>query len=539
MDDSTRYNPQERLKRLIYKSIYFAAFAFFAFKVYQYNHHNYGYTTLPRFSHEFQEQSIDLLKKTPHYRHKDGYDGQFYAQLALQPSAQGIEIEQALDNYTFRARRILFSWTAWAMGLGQPSWVLQAYSFQNALFWFFTAILLIRWLPPTCWQNTLRFIACFFTLGLVNSFSRALLDGPSLFLIALGAYLVETRKSWLGAATLGLAGLGKETNLLAIGALFRPGKIRSQLNLQFLLKAALVLLPFCLWFAIVLSSSQLGRSENIGSRNFDFPFVGALDTFLMIIKEAGEKGFPSSSFLSVAILGSLFVQGIYLLARPKWDSVWSRIGIAFAILMLVLGPAVWEGLQAAPRVLLPMTVAFNILFSRKTFLLPVLIFANTLTFVGINAFHPPLIEEHYEMVDQSNLAYDPTTHQYSYVEFKHGWSIVEGKKSRYWRWSEGDSIAEFFLPGDQSVQAELQFTPKTITPRNIFLEVNGELIWQAQNDQLYGDVYTIPFILQPGTNTLRFYSPTPPERVGSDPRNLSFALVDYKLRLITTLPETP
>jgi len=539
MENSTLHNPHERLKRLIYKSIYFAAFVFFAFKVYQHYHHNYGYTVLPRFDHDFQEQSIDLLKETPHYTHEDGYDGQFYAQLALRPSAQGIEIEQAVDNYTYRARRILFSWTAWAMGLGNPSWTLQAYSFQNALFWFLTAILLLRWLPPTNWQNTLRFLACFFTLGLVNSFSRALLDGPSLFLIALGAYLVETRRSWLGAATLGLAGLGKETNLLSIGALIQPGKLRSQLNSQFLLKAGLALLPFCLWFAIVLNSSQLGRSENIGSRNFDFPFVGAFEAFLMIIKEAGEKGFPSSSFLTLAILGSLIVQGIYLLARPKVDRVWSRIGIAYAILMLVLGSAVWEGLQAAPRVLLPMTVAFNIVFSRKTFLLPVLIFANTLTFVGISSFNPPLIEEHYEMVDQSNLAYDPVTHKYSYLEFKRGWSVNEGKKSRYWRWSEGDSIAEFYVPGNQRVQAEFQFTPKTITPRNIFLEVNGELVWQAKNEQLYGDVYTIPFVLAPGNNILRFYSPAPPERVGNDPRNLSFALVNYKLRLIKALPETP
>ncbi len=538
MDESSRNGPQERLKRLIYKSIYLAAFIFFSFKIHQFHHHNYGYTLLPLFSHDFEEQSLDILKATPHYTHDDGYDGQFYAQLALKPSAQGIEIEKALDNYTYRARRILFSWTAWALGMGDPYWVLQAYSFQNALFWFLTALLLIHWLPPVNWQNTLRFLACFFTLGLINSFSRALLDGPSLFLIALGAYLVETRRTWLGAATLGLAGLGKETNILSIGALIGPGKLRSHLNPQFFLKAALVIIPFCLWFAFVTSSSQLGRSVNVGGRNFEFPFVGAFETFLMIIKEAGEKGFPAGTLLTLATLGSLLVQGIYLLARPKWDSVWSRIGIAFAVLMLILGPAVWEGLQAAPRVLLPMTIAFNIVFSRKSFLLPVLIFANTLTFVGLSSFKPLLIEEHYEMADQSNFAYNAETNQYSFLEFKSGWSIVEGKKSRYWRWSEGDSVAEFFNPGDQSLQTELEFTPKTITPRNIFFELNGELIWQAKNEQLYGEVYTIPFVLNPGTNTLRFYSPTPPETIGNDPRKLSFALVDYKIHLIRAIPES-
>jgi len=128
MDNTSTNSPQERLKRLVYKSIYVAAFVFFAFKVYQHHHYNYGYSLLPMFNHDFQERSIELLKETPHYTHEDGYDGQFYAQLALKPQARGTEIETALDNYTYRARRILFSWTAWCLGLGQPSWVLQAYS---------------------------------------------------------------------------------------------------------------------------------------------------------------------------------------------------------------------------------------------------------------------------------------------------------------------------------------------------------------------------------------------------------------------------
>ncbi len=537
MDSTSINSPQDRLRRLVYKLIYVAAFVFFAFKIYQHHHYNYGYTLLPMFNHNFQEQSIKVLKETPHYTHKDGYDGQFYAQLALTPQARGVEIESALDNYTYRARRILFSWTAWCLGLGQPAWVLQAYSFQNAIFWFLTAILLIRWLPPINAQNTFRYLACFFTLGLVNSFSRALLDGPSLFLIALGAYLIETRRSWLGTATLGLAGLGKETNLLAIVALLRPGKLRSNLNSNFILKAILVILPFSLWFAYILSSSQLGDSENIGKDNFRLPLAGVFETLLTMIKEAGDKGFPSGTFFKFSLFGSLLIQGIYLLVRPKMDLVWSRIGIVFAILMLVLGPAVWEGLHAAPRVLLPMTIAFNILFSRKLFLIPVLIFANTLSFVGISSFQPMLIQERFEMLDESNLAYDPVTNNYSYLEFKSGWSITEGKKSRYWRWCEGDGIVEFFVPKNQSIEAEFRFIPKTISPREIILEVNGEQFWQTRNEQIYGDLHTIPFTLNAGKNTLRFYSPSPPERIGSDPRPLSFALVDYKIHLIKAVPE--
>lgn len=537
MDYSSTNRPEERLKRLIYKSIYIAVFVFFGFKIYQFNHFNYGYTLLPRFNHDFQERSLEILKNTPHYTLQDGYDGQFYAQLALSPTAQGAEIEKALDNYTYRARRILFSWTAWALGMGDPFWVLQAYSLQNALFWFLTAIILIHWLPPNNWQNTIRFIACFFTAGFIQSFSRALLDGPSLCLIAFGALLIETHRSWLGSAILGLAGLGKETNLLSVFALLAPGKLRSNLNLRFFLQASIVILPFVLWFLYVLSSRQTGNSENIGSRNFDLPLVAFFSTFLNILKKGGETGFPARMFVEFAILGSLLIQALYLLCRPKWDKVWSRIGFAYAVLMLVMGPAVWEGLHAAPRVLLPMTIAFNLLFPRKLILLPILIVANTLTFVGLSSFNPLPVAEHFEMADKSNFAYDTKTHQYFNLEFTKGWSVIEGKQSRYWRWSEGDSEAEFFLPGKRRINAELQFTPKTISPREIFIEINGKLLKQLKNESLYGDFHTIPLILQPGNNTLRFYSPTPAERIGDDPRDLSFALVDYKILLISPFAE--
>ena len=46
--------------------------------------------------------------------------GQFYVQLALDPLLRDPAIEQALDNFPYRSRRILFSWTAFLLDLGQP-----------------------------------------------------------------------------------------------------------------------------------------------------------------------------------------------------------------------------------------------------------------------------------------------------------------------------------------------------------------------------------------------------------------------------------
>ena len=55
------------------------------------------------------------------------------AQLALEPLLRDPAIDRALDLPPYRARRILFSWTAWALGLGRPQWILQAYALQNLL----------------------------------------------------------------------------------------------------------------------------------------------------------------------------------------------------------------------------------------------------------------------------------------------------------------------------------------------------------------------------------------------------------------------
>ena len=86
-----------------------------------------------------------------------------------------------MDLAPFRARRILFSWTAYALGLGRPAWILEAYALQNVVAWLMLALLLTRWLPPAAPVAALAlWIACLFSHGLLWSVRFALLDGPSL-----------------------------------------------------------------------------------------------------------------------------------------------------------------------------------------------------------------------------------------------------------------------------------------------------------------------------------------------------------------------
>jgi len=57
----------------------------------------------------------------------------------------------------------------------------------------------------------------------------------------------------------------------------------------------------------------------------------------------------------------------YLLLRWRpSEPIWG-LGVGFAVLTALIGPAVWEEFIAYTRVLLPLTIAFNLLLLRHEF----------------------------------------------------------------------------------------------------------------------------------------------------------------------------
>jgi hypothetical protein len=99
-----------------------------------------------------------------------------------------------MDLPAFRARRILFSWTAYALGLGRPAWIIQVYALQNVVCWLLLAWLLARWIPPDTLRGLALWTACLFSHGLLWSVRFALLGGPSLLLIACAVRAVEASR---------------------------------------------------------------------------------------------------------------------------------------------------------------------------------------------------------------------------------------------------------------------------------------------------------------------------------------------------------
>lgn len=290
-----------------------------------------------------------------------GYDGQFYAQIALDPLLRGGDLTAALDLPTYRARRIGLPALAAVLGVGDTELTLHLYALANFAFWLALALLLFRFRPPRDWRDAAMIAAMLYTSGTLVSLARALTDLPAatLGVAALLARAGGPAPPWL----LGLSALFKETSVLSFGAALVGGTGRpGLLSRHALATAATMSLPLMAWLAYV--HLALPGGTGLGHGNFDLP----LAAFAEKIRNAtyglnmAREGMWIAYWL-LELLGpfSLAMQALYLFLKPKTaDPAWA-FGIGFAVLLVFLGDSVWAEQHAYCRVLLPLTLAFNLL----------------------------------------------------------------------------------------------------------------------------------------------------------------------------------
>jgi hypothetical protein len=308
-----------------------------------------GLTWLVKFGDYFEPRALPQLRKIKHSELFDswGYDGQFYAQMAIRPDPHDASIVKAMDDSPYRFRRIFLSAFCHLLGCGNAAFTLHLYSLANIFFWLLAAVLLARWwIRLDDWLSLLRWSGVIFSAGALSSILCAMPDLPGLFLMMVGLYYLGSNRRLLGACFLALSGLSRETNLL--GCVGVSGKKPGY--------AVLALLPPLLWFGYLLT--VFGTFDG-GLRNFDWPWNGVMGMF------AWERTHGITGWrLAVPTFGaiSLYAQAFHILGHPRWSSGLWRVGAAFAALFFFLGTSVWEGYPGAIyRVLLPMTFVFNVL----------------------------------------------------------------------------------------------------------------------------------------------------------------------------------
>lgn len=358
-----------------------------------------GFTELIGFGEYLKAVRMTEVLAVPHYEKPNswGYDGQYYAFLAIDPTLKHPDFHRGehyptIDTPAYRARRILLPAMAYVLGWGDTSAVLNAYALLNVGFWIIFAWLLLRWLPVNTHRGLAQWAACLFCMGTLESVRLSLTDLPAVVFMAATIAFLETGRTipaatcWWRAsvvprlpaaiahrgsaikyfaavAALVLGVLTRETNILS--AVVFPKKARP------IWKAALVsagvsaiaLAVFFVWWLYVRSIFEPFPGV---AGNLTLPFVGMWGSFV----EAGRMMFVEGNFSSryvfriVAMLG-LLGQCAYLVYNPKLDNRWWRIGIVYAVLFVCLGPSVWGGYWAITRTILPMTIAFNLLLDRN------------------------------------------------------------------------------------------------------------------------------------------------------------------------------
>jgi hypothetical protein len=496
-----------------------------------------GFTYLIQFSALEHNRYVPEVKAVHHYEtpYSSGYDAQWYAQIALHPRLGDPVLRRAVDSLPYRARRILFLWADWALGGGDPTRVMNLYAVQNIACWLFLAVLLLRWFPPVSWGNVFRWAATLFSFGLIFSVRGALLDGPSLLLVAVGVAFIESERLWIGALVMGIAGLGKDTSILC-GAALRPADPRNPRTwAPWVGRGALLIVPLAAWMLYLRLS--LGHGDDIGARNFARPFAGlvnkVIDTFTSAVAER-RYPFPTITKLDSMVLVGLIAQFFFFVFRIRWRDPWWRVGASFAILMMFLGDAVWENYpSAAARVLLPMTLAFNVSVPRRG-LWPILLIAGNLgVFASADLLKPPG-RESFVVEGPKELRINPRNE--SAVEAVFGprnWWLPEKSRWDYFRWSMGDSTVALRNPQPFGIMADVTFKLRSVDRRGAIVTLNGKVVWRGTLEPAevvpvaLSDVY-----LAPGDTGLLFSSDRPATFPGSvDRRRLTFMVRDLKIDL--------
>jgi hypothetical protein len=397
--------------------------------------------------------------------------------------------------------------------------------------WFLLAALLFRWLPPVSWGNCARWAAVLFSFGLIFSVARALLDGPSLLLVALAMALVESRRPWLAAVLLGVAGLGKDTNVLGGAAIDPPEFRRPATWAPWLAKMAVVLVPLAAW-ALCLRF-WLGRGDDLGdARNFAPPFAALAEKLQQSVSQLVAEGYPSVAKFDLLVMAGLLAQFFFFVSRHRWSEPWWRLGASYAVLMVFLGTAVWENYpSAAARVLLPMTLAFNIAVPRRGWW-PLLLVVGNLGILGSADIFKPPGRESYVVEGPNALRINPRDG--SAVEAIYGprnWWRPEKSRWEFWRWSTGDATVAVRNPQPFALVADIRFRLRSVDEREAVVALGERVLWRGMLRPGEAVRVKLPDItLAPGDTVLRFRSDRPAAYPGnSDPRRLSFSLRGFEI----------
>jgi hypothetical protein len=202
--------------------------------------------------------------------------------------------------------------------------------------------------------------------------------------------------------------------------------------------------------------------------------------------------------------------------------------------MIFLGDAVWENYpSAAARVLLPMTVAFNLLVPRGRFWPILLVLGNLGVLASGDLLRPPGRESFVVEGPRALLINPADRHTVEAVFGPGNWWGPEKSRWEFFRWSLGDSTVAIRNPQPFAILADIRFKLRSVDERGASVTLGGKVAWQAHlkpGEVLPGALHDV--LLKPGDTVLLFQSDRPPAYPGNfDPRRLTFQVRHLEIDL--------
>ena len=318
-----------------------------------------GFTSLIFFGSAFDSRVLDEVRQVPHpLAGEYGYDGQFYAQIAIDPTLRNPQLKTALDNPRYRSVRIFLPALAHAIGLGRPAWVLNAYALANVLFYALLLFGFLRFLKPRTVGNFLCIIAAAWSTGALVSLERALTDLPAAVLAFLAAGMAGAGAFPVFAAAV----LCREAAIVSALSVIWPRGFEKKELLRMAFAACVVVLPIAAWICHV--EQVFHGCGTTTPHSLGAPFIGLAE----YLRTAAAALISTPSRLTIFNLLSalsLLAQAGYLFARPRIQSPFWRMGVGFAVLFFFFGQPMFAEQIAYCRGVLPLTLAFNALLMER------------------------------------------------------------------------------------------------------------------------------------------------------------------------------
>jgi hypothetical protein len=278
---------------------------------------------------------------------RNGYDGQFYYRLALDPAdlhrtAFGITLDAP-----FRLQRIGYPVLAWMASLGHHGWVPMTLVAVNVV-----AITALAVLGGLLARDHGRHALCGLMFagyfGFVFSLSRDTTE-PLAAAFLLGGFLACRRQRWLLAAGLFACGcLTRETVLVAVAALalirvvswVRRGSWPSRPDAAWILPLA----AFAAWQLIVHQVVGAYPYATDTSSNGAAPLTGIIDGFRGHVHQVtGGSAAADIWILEVAVLALFVVAAARSFASTEVSATERLAFVGYVLQMFVLSPSIWSG----------------------------------------------------------------------------------------------------------------------------------------------------------------------------------------------------